>query len=117
MTTRSADARMICSVRDASETTVVTTDAELSVRLRSGSTDVTAATFVSTPSLGARMEMIAVAPVLLVRMPMPQVTVPLANVAFPRLTLADTKVTPGGNVSDSVAPVTIDGPLFVTVKV
>src|SRR5690348_18414671 len=117
MTTRSADARMICSVRDASETTVVTADALLSAVLRSGSTDVTKAVFVSTPSLGARTVMIAVAPVLFVRMPTPQVTVPFVNVAFPRLELADTNTTPGGNVSVRVTPVTIDGPLFVTVKV
>src|SRR2546430_12318170 len=39
---------------------------------------------------------------------------PLARVHGPLVELADTKFTPSGNVSASVTPVTIEGPLFVT---
>ena len=114
MTARLPGARPIRSVRDASETTVVTANAVLSAGLRSGSTAVTIAVSVSTPSLGAMTVMVAVSPVPLIRTPMGHVTLPLLNVQLPRLELAVTKVTPGGSVLVSVTPVTIEGPLFVT---
>ena len=57
----------------------------------------------------------AVAPTA--RSPIFQVTLPDDSVAVPLAVLADTKVTPAGNVSVTFTLVAISGPLFLTVRV
>src|SRR5438067_1926727 len=80
-------ARVIRSVRDASETTVVVTDAALSGGLRSDSTKVIAARLVNTASLDAMTVMAAVSLVPLVMTPRVNVTIPPVAVEVPRLEL------------------------------
>src|SRR5438034_4352637 len=108
--------RSIRSVRDASNMTVVLTASVLSPRLRSGSADTTVAVLYRTASTGGTTTIDTVKPVLLVRTPMLQVTTPLVKVHGPLVELADTKFTPSGNVSVNFTPVTIEGPLFVTIS-
>src|ERR1700730_235421 len=63
----------------------------------------------------ALMVIMALAP--LASEPMLQVTVPEALVQVPGEELAETKLTPAGRVSVTVAPVAGSGPLFVAVRV
>src|SRR5438876_9726580 len=106
--------RPIRSVRDASKITVVLTEAVLSTGFRSPSTDEIVAVLFRTASTGGTTTIVTVKPVLFVRTPMLHLTTPLDWCQGPAIELADTKFTPSGNVSVSVTPVTIEGPLFVT---
>jgi hypothetical protein len=76
-----------------------------------------AATFDSVPVVGGAVTRIVIVAVL----PMPsaptmQVTVPV-SLQLPWLGTAETKVTPDGNVSATVTPLALDGPLLATVIV
>src|SRR5437660_277775 len=82
----------------------------------------------SLPPMGAVLVMVpavagAVALIVIVALapeasePTPQVTVPEALVQVPWVEVAETKPTPEGRVSVTVAPVAASGPLFLAVRV
>jgi hypothetical protein len=75
------------------------------------------ALFVIVPALCGLTVMVAVAVPELASVPMSQVTTPDACVQLPWVAVAETKVTPAGNVSVIVTPVALDGPPFVPVTV
>src|SRR5437879_7526242 len=106
--------RSIRSVRDASNSTGVSTEAMLLPGLGSVSTDVTLAVLPRRASTGGTTTMETPNPVWLVNTPMLQVTTPLVWAHDPRVEFADTKFTPAGNVSVTATPVTIEGPWLVT---
>src|SRR5437660_9496 len=98
--------------------TVVAAVAVLLAALVSVSVEVTAAVLVMLPVVvGARTMMVTVALAPLLMAPRLPVTVVPAVVTVPWLGVAETNVTPAGNVSVSVTLVALPGPALATVTV
>jgi hypothetical protein len=109
---------VLVMARSAEAVTWVVADAVLLALFGSGSLPVTVAVLVMVVGVAgavALIVMFALAP--LASEPTLQVTVPEALVQVPWEELADTKVTPEGSVSVTVAPVPASGPLFFAVRV
>jgi hypothetical protein len=104
--------------RSAAAVTVVVAVALLFALLGSASVAVTLAVLVIVPpALGAITEIVTVADPPLAIVPRLHVTVPLACVHVPWVAVADTKVTPAGNVSVKVTPLAPLGPALLTLTV
>src|SRR5947209_6544742 len=95
--------------------TVVDVLAVLLPGLGSGSLAVTLAVLLSVPASVGVTTIVTLALLSNARFPRLQATVPLACAQVPWVDVAETNLTPAGNVSVSVTPVAAEGPLFVTV--
>src|SRR5581483_236198 len=94
--------------------TVVTEVAVLLTGLKSVPALDTLAVLLSVPGPVGAATMVTPALSLTARLPMLQVTTPLAFVQLPTLALAETRVTSAGSVSVTVTPVAATAPLLLT---
>jgi len=108
---------VIARLRSASELIVVRRVEALLLGLKSASKEVTLATFVATPLASGVVTIVTRAFVPLASVPKSQNRPPSTLLQFPRVFVAEMKVTLGGSASVNTSDVAAEGPLLLIVMV